>query len=185
VSNLSVDESYTSGDCETTRFLDRTIFRDIAMSSQSWLVKTPLYLALMWDSLITSFTLLIANLLPKLTPPFVNLDGKVAIVTGANSGIGFAIAEALAKRNATVYLACRNTSKGQEAATQIIDACGEGSSKRVHVLELDTSSMASVRNFAERWPQRPQNDQVSAIDARHDVCDLLIWMYAAYRPPIP
>lgn len=44
-------------------------------------------------------------------PPFeepVKLDGKVAIVTGANRGIGFEVAKGLAARGAKVYLACRD-----------------------------------------------------------------------------
>lgn len=117
----------------------------------SLLSKASLHVQILWDTLITSLGIFLANLYPKLTIPFVDLRGKTAIVTGSNSGIGFSVAESLAKRNATVYLACRNTSKGQQAASQIIDACGGDSSKRVHVVELDTSSMKSVRAFADEW----------------------------------
>ena len=48
-----------------------------------------------------------------------DLTGKVAIVTGANTGIGYEMARALARKRATVILACRNRDKGEEAARQI------------------------------------------------------------------
>lgn len=131
------------------------------MTMASLLSKARIYLRLVWDFTIAVISTCFARLYPKLEVPLVDLDGKVVIITGANSGIGFAIAEALAKRNATVYLACRSTKKGQQAATQILDACGESSSKRVHVLELDTSSMASVRAFAATWTRSSGNTKVA------------------------
>ncbi|GAB7330921.1 hypothetical protein MBLNU13_g02441t1 [Cladosporium sp. NU13] len=100
------------------------------------------------------FTLLFARLLPTINVPLIDLSNSTAIVTGANSGVGKSLCLELAKRNATVYLACRNISKGQEVASEIIDACGEASSKRIHVVELDTSSLASVRAFAKSWSSK-------------------------------
>lgn len=49
----------------------------------------------------------------------VKLHGKVAIVTGGNSGIGFEVAKNLAQRGAKVILACRNLASGKEAANYI------------------------------------------------------------------
>lgn len=49
----------------------------------------------------------------------VNLEGKVAIVTGANSGIGFETAKDLALRGATVVLACRHLDSAVQAADKI------------------------------------------------------------------
>ena len=46
--------------------------------------------------------------------------GRVAIVTGANSGIGYETALALVKKSATVTMACRNEAKGNAAAQQIL-----------------------------------------------------------------
>jgi 5,10-methylene-tetrahydrofolate dehydrogenase/methenyl tetrahydrofolate cyclohydrolase len=97
-------------------------------------------LHLLYDSLVSCLAIFIGSLLPRIRVDPVDLTGKVAIVTGANSGIGYALALALAKQNATVYLACRNTSKAQKAANEIIDACGNSGS--VHVVSLDTSSLA-------------------------------------------
>ncbi len=44
-----------------------------------------------------------------------DLAGKIAIVTGANSGTGYEKARSLARKNATVVLACRNSEKGERA----------------------------------------------------------------------
>lgn len=107
------------------------------------------------DSLVSVFYLMVAGLLPALKIEIADLTGKTAIVTGANSGIGYSLALSLAKRNATVYLACRSTSKAKQAAAQIIEACGESSSKRVRVFSLDTSSLDSVRAFAAAWGSQP------------------------------
>jgi NAD(P)-dependent dehydrogenase (short-subunit alcohol dehydrogenase family) len=72
-----------------------------------------------------------------------DLTGKVAVVTGGNSGIGFHTAKQLAAHGARVVLACRD----QEAA--------EAAAERIHgdtvVEELDLASQASVRGFAARW----------------------------------
>ena len=67
-------------------------------------------------------------------------DGRRFVVTGANSGIGFETAKALAGRGAHVVLAVRNPDKGEAAAAQM-----EGS---VEVRTLDVSDLSSVRAFA-------------------------------------
>jgi NAD(P)-dependent dehydrogenase (short-subunit alcohol dehydrogenase family) len=110
-------------------------------------------LHLWYDYFISGLVITISSLLPRIRVDPVDLTGKVAIVSGGNSGIGYALALALAKQNATVYLASRNTEKSQKAANEIIDACGN--SDRVHVVSLDTSSLASVRSFAATWGSRP------------------------------
>ena len=71
--------------------------------------------------------------------------GRVAIVTGANSGIGFETAKALAKKGATVVMACRNQAKGETAANVIRSEKPAGG---VQVMALDLASLASVRAFA-------------------------------------
>src|SRR5579872_2936536 len=68
--------------------------------------------------------------------------GRVAVVTGANSGIGYEAAAVLARRGATVILACRNTDTANSAAAQM------GGTTVVE--KLDLSSLSSVRDFAER-----------------------------------
>jgi NAD(P)-dependent dehydrogenase (short-subunit alcohol dehydrogenase family) len=69
--------------------------------------------------------------------------GKTAVVTGANSGLGFAIARELALAGASVVLAVRDTGKGERAAAQIGD--------RTRVERLDLADLASVRSFAEQF----------------------------------
>jgi NAD(P)-dependent dehydrogenase (short-subunit alcohol dehydrogenase family) len=71
-----------------------------------------------------------------------DLGGRRAVVTGANSGLGFQIACELARHGARVVLAVRDAARGEEAARRI----GESS---VEVHRLDLADLASVREFAE------------------------------------
>jgi NAD(P)-dependent dehydrogenase (short-subunit alcohol dehydrogenase family) len=88
-----------------------------------------------------------------------DLTGTTAVVTGANSGIGFETASALARHGATVTLACRNVAAAEHAAERIrgshrgVDSDRDvgGRSGDVRVAELDLSSLASVRRFADAW----------------------------------
>jgi len=73
-------------------------------------------------------------------------SGSVAVVTGANSGIGLIAARELAKHGARVILACRSTEKGQAAATEIAAAAPAGAD--VEVRALDLGSLESVQAFA-------------------------------------
>ncbi|XP_069676644.1 retinol dehydrogenase 11-like [Periplaneta americana] len=73
------------------------------------------------------------------------LEGKTAIITGANTGIGKETARDLARRGTKVILACRDIDKGQKACDQIIASTGN---PNVIVRHLDLSSLASVRKFA-------------------------------------
>jgi NAD(P)-dependent dehydrogenase (short-subunit alcohol dehydrogenase family) len=77
----------------------------------------------------------------------VSVDGKVAIVTGANSGLGKETALALAQRGATVILACRNLTSGEQVADEIVRKSGCSPSNLV-LKELDLASLDSVRRFA-------------------------------------
>ena len=88
-----------------------------------------------------------------------DLTGKVAIVTGANSGIGYEMARALARKQATVILACRNQDKGAAAVRQIAQ---EYPASRVELMPLDLSDLAAVRRFAAEFINR------------HDRLDILI-----------
>ncbi|MBB0243895.1 SDR family NAD(P)-dependent oxidoreductase [Streptomyces alkaliphilus] len=74
-------------------------------------------------------------------------DGRVAVITGANTGIGFETARVLAERGATVVLAVRDTEKGEDAAARIAATVPRA---KVSVRELDLASLASVRAAAER-----------------------------------
>jgi NAD(P)-dependent dehydrogenase (short-subunit alcohol dehydrogenase family) len=78
-------------------------------------------------------------------------SGKVAVITGANSGIGFEMARALAHKNAAVILACRNHEKGEAAVRQITQ---EFPDARAHFMHLDLADLASVRRFAAQFAHR-------------------------------
>lgn len=73
--------------------------------------------------------------------------GRTAVITGANTGLGFETARALAAKGAKVVLAIRDANKGR-AAAQKITAAHPGVD--VSVLELDLSSLDSVRRAADR-----------------------------------
>jgi NAD(P)-dependent dehydrogenase (short-subunit alcohol dehydrogenase family) len=74
-------------------------------------------------------------------------SGRVAVVTGANSGLGLATARELARAGARVILACRNVGKGEEAAREIRAAASDAV---LEVAPLDLADLASVREFASR-----------------------------------
>jgi NAD(P)-dependent dehydrogenase (short-subunit alcohol dehydrogenase family) len=78
------------------------------------------------------------------------LDGRVALITGANAGLGFEAARALAGRGATVVLACRNVAKAEAAAAALR---AEHPNATLDVRALDLASLASVRAFAEGFVQ--------------------------------
>lgn len=79
------------------------------------------------------------------------LEGKVVIITGCNRGIGKEIALELARRQAKVYMACRNYEKCEEARLDIIKQ-----TKNVHIYNksLDLSSLNSVRQFVAEFLQQ-------------------------------
>jgi NAD(P)-dependent dehydrogenase (short-subunit alcohol dehydrogenase family) len=76
------------------------------------------------------------------------LGGKVALVTGANSGIGLEAALGLARRGACVVLACRDPDRAR-AAREHIEREVPGA--RVETLALDLASLVSVRQAAQRF----------------------------------
>ncbi|KNB52971.1 oxidoreductase [Streptomyces caatingaensis] len=76
--------------------------------------------------------------------------GRTAVVTGANSGIGYVTARELARRGARVVLACRDETRGRAAEellrTEVPDA-------DVRLAPLDLADLASVRAFADGLPE--------------------------------
>lgn len=71
--------------------------------------------------------------------------GRTVLVTGANSGLGYQTAVALARRGATVHLGCRNAQRAAMAADRIRRAAPQG---RVEVLELDLADLGSIAKAA-------------------------------------
>ena len=80
-----------------------------------------------------------------------DLSGKLAIVTGGNSGIGFHTALELGRKGAHVIIACRDPKRGQEALEKL-SAAGPGATFELEALDL--ASFASVRAFAQRFLAR-------------------------------
>lgn len=79
-----------------------------------------------------------------------NQKGKVVIVTGSSSGIGYETARILANKDATVIIAVRNLEKGKTAAEKIEQDYKEAN---LHILELDLADLESVKNFADTFKQ--------------------------------
>ena len=84
--------------------------------------------------------------------------GRTAIITGANTGLGYETATALAAKGAHVVLAVRNLEKGK-AAADLITARTPGAS--VALQELDLTSLESVRNAADEL--RSEHDQIDLL----------------------
>ncbi|XP_078492720.1 retinol dehydrogenase 12-like [Ciona intestinalis] len=82
----------------------------------------------------------------------IDLKGKNVIITGANAGLGLELSIQFAKRNARVYMACRNTKKGALAVEYVRKHLG--SSADVICVELDQSSLDSVRRFVDDFKTR-------------------------------
>ncbi|UYV79649.1 hypothetical protein LAZ67_18000178 [Cordylochernes scorpioides] len=74
------------------------------------------------------------------------LDGQTAVVTGSNCGLGLETARDLAARGARVILACRDASRGEQAADIVRASTGNSSVVYRH---LDLSSLHSIRHFAQ------------------------------------
>jgi len=88
-----------------------------------------------------------------------DLTGRTAVVTGANSGLGFETAKALAAHGATVIAACRNDTRCGSALERIRSAVADA---RVEAMLLDLADLDSVRSFA------------SEASSRYDALDVLV-----------
>jgi NAD(P)-dependent dehydrogenase (short-subunit alcohol dehydrogenase family) len=77
-----------------------------------------------------------------------DLKGKICIVTGSNTGIGKETARGLARRGATVILACRDMAKAEAARDEIARDTGRDD---VKAMALDLGSKESILAFAERF----------------------------------
>ena len=94
--------------------------------------------------------------------------GRLAVVTGANTGLGFETAQVLAGRGASVVLAVRDIEKGKRAAARI---AGTAPGADVTVQPLDLTSLDSIRAAA------------GELRARHPRIDLLINNAGVMFPP--
>ncbi len=88
-----------------------------------------------------------------------DLTGKIIIVTGANSGIGYEAAKAFARKGAHVILACRSKDKAEAA---LADLLAELPNAQAEIMPLDLASQASVHQFT------------TAFKAKYDQLDILV-----------
>jgi len=94
--------------------------------------------------------------MPWTTADIPDQRGRLALVTGANSGLGLETARALADRGATVLLACRSLERAEAARHQLLtEGSTEGSAEALIPLQLDLADLSSVAaaagQVAERW----------------------------------
>lgn len=89
----------------------------------------------------------------------IDLNGKLALVTGGSGGLGAETARALASKGARVVITARDVAKGEEVARGIRASTGNDG---IEVEELELGSLASIRAFADRFL------------ARHDALQILV-----------
>ncbi len=104
-----------------------------------------------------------------------NQDSRIALITGANSGLGYETARALARKGARVIMAVRNLDKGQAAADAIMR---ENPAAQLDLMQVDLASLESVRAFAEAVRERygalhilVNNAGVMALPERRETAD--------------
>jgi len=81
-----------------------------------------------------------------------DLSGKVCLITGANSGIGYITAREIARLKAHVIMACRNKQRGEDALKKIKTEVGEDC--KVELMLVDLSSLESVRDFVKEFKSK-------------------------------
>lgn len=94
--------------------------------------------------------------------------GKKAIVTGANSGLGYETTKALAAKGAHVVMACRSMERARDAESRITRSVTDAD---LSIIELDLASLASVERFA------------TAFEDTHDELDILVNNAGVMMPP--
>ncbi|MCW8832796.1 MAG: oxidoreductase [Colwellia sp.] len=94
--------------------------------------------------------------------------GRLAIITGANTGLGYQTALAMVAKNIKVVMACRNVDKAQEAKYSML---AEVPNADIEILKIDLSSLASVRSA------------VSEFRRKHDKLDILVNNAGIMYPP--
>jgi NAD(P)-dependent dehydrogenase (short-subunit alcohol dehydrogenase family) len=102
------------------------------------------------------------------TADIPDLTGRVAVVTGANSGLGFETCRSLAQHGATVVPACRDEARGAAATDRLRETVPAA---RVEMALLDLADLDSVRSFAEE------------MRARHETLDILVNNAGVMAPP--
>ena len=95
-------------------------------------------------------------------------DGKIFLITGANSGLGYETSKFLLERGATVIMCCRDLLKGDKAKKELLKFKFSG---KIELVELDLSDLINVKKFAE------------SIQNKFDHLDVLINNAGIMAPP--
>ncbi|QZE15393.1 SDR family NAD(P)-dependent oxidoreductase [Halosquirtibacter laminarini] len=96
------------------------------------------------------------------------LERKIALVTGANSGIGLEVTKKLISKGVTVIMACRNLTSATEAKEELLEEFPSG---KIEILSLNLSSIDSIYQFS------------SNVEKRYDRIDFLINNAGIMIPP--
>jgi NAD(P)-dependent dehydrogenase (short-subunit alcohol dehydrogenase family) len=80
-----------------------------------------------------------------------DLTGKIIIVTGGNSGLGYESVKAFAKKGAEVILASRSLEKGESAKSEILKFSSKG---KISVIQFDLMDFASIKKFANDFKEK-------------------------------
>jgi len=83
--------------------------------------------------------------------PNIDMNNRIIIVTGANTGLGYETSLSLSKMGAKVVMACRNMSKASDAKNQILIQVPKAD---LELMEIDLGSLQSVRKFAESYKSK-------------------------------
>lgn len=100
---------------------------------------------------------------------YSDMKGKTCIVTGANSGIGFETAKALAAKGAEVVMVCRNEEKGLTAREKVLQYCGHDN---IHLMLADMSSQQQIRELGAELRGRYEHIDVLVNNAGTWISDL-------------
>ena len=95
-------------------------------------------------------------------------NGRIALITGANSGLGFDTAQALLEKNATVILGCRSIEKAAEAREKLLSKTSCGT---IELLEIDLADLVQVNKAADQ------------VGGKFNKLDLLINNAGVMAPP--
>src|SRR5437588_5859027 len=110
-----------------------------------------------------------------------SMQGKICMVTGANSGIGKATSLALAQMGATVVMVCRDRARGEQARREITT---KSKNNAIDLLQADLSSQQSIRQLVEHFQQRYThlhvliNNAGAAFTGRRETADGLEMTFA-------
>ena len=80
-----------------------------------------------------------------------DLSGKIIVVTGGNSGLGFEAVKAFASKNAQVIMACRSIEKGEKAKDELV---AQNHKASITVMLLDLTDLSSIRNFVAEFKKQ-------------------------------